>query len=127
VIEHHHGLQVKTDFHTYAPGETIIRQGDTADRFYVLLKGKVDILKAQPGQAERRVAMLTPPRYFGEIGLLRTVKRTATVRVADDSEPVELLSLDWHTFMYLVSHYDLTSEEIMELVLQQQSTRELRV
>jgi hypothetical protein len=127
VIEQHDGLQVKTDPHTYAPGETIIRQGDTADRFYVLLKGSVDILKAQPGQPERRVAVLTPSSYFGEIGLLRTIRRTATVRVAADSEPVKLLSLDWHTFMYLVSHYDLTSAEIMELVVEQQASSEAAV
>jgi CRP-like cAMP-binding protein len=110
---------VQANFHIYEPGTIIIRQGDTADRFYVLLKGKVDVFKENPNQPERRVAQITPASYFGEIGLLKHVKRTATVRVAEDSDPVELLSLDWHTFMYLVNHYDLTSAEIMTLVLRQ--------
>jgi CRP-like cAMP-binding protein/Zn-dependent protease len=59
----------------YPPGETIVKDGDLADAFYAIGSGQVDALK---GSALLRT--LGPGEHFGEIGLLRDVKRTATCR-----------------------------------------------
>ena len=33
----------------YLPGDTIVRQGDRGDRFYVVVDGQVEVIREQPG------------------------------------------------------------------------------
>jgi cytochrome P450/CRP-like cAMP-binding protein len=96
-------------------GATIIREGDPADRFYLLTKGQVEVVKEQPGAEPKLVATLSPGEYFGEIGILQGVPRTATVR-ASSASAVEVSSLDRETFIDVVSEADLTSAEISRLL-----------
>jgi glucose-6-phosphate 1-dehydrogenase len=56
-------------------GETIIRIGEVASEMYLILRGQVDVLDKQ-GKAIRT---LKDGDFFGEIGLLLTTPRTATV------------------------------------------------
>jgi CRP-like cAMP-binding protein len=59
------------------PGEVLIREGDAADALWILLAGHVEVLSHAESQW---LPSLGPGSYFGEIGLLRGVPRTATVR-----------------------------------------------
>jgi len=95
----------------FPPGSTIIRQGDAADRFYIIVQGQADVLLEHPGGQEIPVARLRAGQYFGEIALLRGGSRTATVRAAD-SGPVEVMVLDSATFRALVGDSAMTREEI---------------
>jgi ATP-binding cassette subfamily B protein len=53
----------------------IICEGDPGDRFYIIVRGKVEVLKAK-----KRAAILQDGDYFGEIALLSDQPRNATVR-----------------------------------------------
>lgn len=99
---------------TCAPGTTIIRQGDPPDKFYIILKGEVEVVREQSGRDARRLARLTEGSYFGEIGLLQGIPRIATVRVPDEGE-VLLMALDREEFTRMVVESDLTSQEIAGL------------
>ena len=82
-------------------GTEIIRQGDPADRFYVILSGTVDVSRAeQPGAAPARLRGLGPDDAFGELGLLTGAARSATVTA---ETPVRLLALDAPAFLDLVT------------------------
>jgi NADH dehydrogenase len=86
----------------YEPGEDIVRQGDPADLFYVILKGQVQVLRRTDGQEERELTRLGPGECFGEVGLLKQQRRNATVRAVD---PVDVLSLERADFDLLIGHW----------------------
>jgi CRP-like cAMP-binding protein len=71
---------------TVRAGEDVVREGEPADRFYVLLDGEAAVYSG-----ERLVRTLAPSDHFGEIALLHHVPRTATVRGITH---VRLFSLD---------------------------------
>ena len=68
-----------------AEGETVVRQGDPGTALYVIRSGEVEVLVERDGPA-RRVAVLGRGEYFGEIALIESVPRTATVRAIVDCE-----------------------------------------
>ncbi len=80
----------------FAAGDVVVREGDESDRFYVIESGTVRVTAAD-GHLLR---VEGPGEYFGEIGLLRDVPRTATITAADD---VVLLALDRDEFLGAVT------------------------
>lgn len=74
----------------------VLAEGGTSDRFHVIISGEVQVT-----QAGRVLRVEGPGDFFGEIGLLRNVLRTATVTATVDSE---LLVIDQADFLAVVSH-----------------------
>jgi len=62
-------------------GEIVIAEGDAPDYLYVVRSGRLSVSKHG-----ERVATLAADDWFGEIGLLQRVPRTATVRTASAAE-----------------------------------------
>ena len=58
------------------PGRAVVREGEDAERFYVVLSGLFAV--SQEDLGPRRV--LQPGDYFGEVGLAMQIPRTASVR-----------------------------------------------
>jgi MFS family permease len=79
------GAAVEVEF---AAGEAIVREGDEADAFYVVTAGRVEVTSGADGATAQRLGHLGPGDYFGEIGLLERIPRTATVVAV---EPTRLL------------------------------------
>ena len=63
-----------------AAGTVLIQEGAEADDFFVLITGEVEVLAAGEAGVVQTLGTLTPPSYFGEIGLLEHRPRTATVK-----------------------------------------------
>jgi CRP-like cAMP-binding protein len=64
----------------FRAGTSIVREGDPADALYVLVEGEVEVTaRGEAGGADRAIRTMTAPTYFGEIGVLGHVPRTATV------------------------------------------------
>jgi putative peptide zinc metalloprotease protein len=90
-----------------ATGETIIRQGESGERFYVVRSGALEVQRdGQP------LARLGAGEAFGEIALLLDVPRTATVTAV---EPTRLLALEAHDFRDLLAGYLGRADELQRL------------
>ncbi|UJF33851.1 ABC transporter transmembrane domain-containing protein [Paenibacillus hexagrammi] len=49
--------------------EAVVREGEEGNTFYIIVRGKFEIVKHIPDQGERRVAVLQDGDHFGEIAL----------------------------------------------------------
>ena len=81
-------------------GADIIRQGEPADRFYIIADGTFAV-RHQAGEAgpSRQLRQMGRDEVFGEIGLLTGAPRTATVTAVTDGL---LYALDGPAFLDLV-------------------------
>ena len=64
-------------------GDVIVKEGDVADALYVLASGEVAVSARGEAGSSRRIRTLNAPGYFGEIGLLHRIPRTATVKALE--------------------------------------------
>jgi hypothetical protein len=88
-------------------GSVVIRQGDAADRFYIIEDGRFEVSQTGADGIERPLRELGPADPFGEIGLLTGSARTATVTALTDAR---LFALERDDFLELVgSGPDLSS------------------
>ena len=106
----------------FPAGAEIIREGDAADAFYMLLRGSTVVTRATQG-APQVLAQLREGDYFGEIGLLQDIPRTATVTAGD--EGVETLVISRDAFLRVVAASDLVSEDLARIMRKRVATRRL--
>jgi ATP-binding cassette subfamily B protein len=84
---------------THGFGSVIVREGEPADAFYVLVSGRARVVKRGEDGKEISLNSLRPGESFGETALLERTTRTATVRASSD---VEVLRLDRSAFDVLL-------------------------
>jgi ABC-type lipoprotein export system ATPase subunit/CRP-like cAMP-binding protein len=101
----------------YAPGATIIKQGDPANHFYIMVKGRADVVVNHTTGGEIVVGHLDVGHYFGEMGILEGGRRLATVRAAADSD-VTVMQLDREAFVSMMKNSDLTNNQVADLIRQ---------
>jgi CRP-like cAMP-binding protein len=104
----------------YPPGAAIIHEGTPPDNFYVITKGRVDIVLQQPGGSEIVVTTMGVGQYFGEIVLLHGGTHNATVRAGFDTG-VEVVALDHDEFNHLVAESPTTAEAIDQVAEQREA------
>jgi CRP-like cAMP-binding protein len=86
-------------------GEFLFREGDTGDKFYVVFRGAVEILKERPLGDHERLAVHREGGAFGEMALLNDAPRSASVRAAEDTQ---LLTVSREDFSSLLGGESLT-------------------
>ncbi len=94
-----------------AAGDVVVREGDPADRFFVIDAGTFRVSQAGDG-GEVVLRDLAPGDVFGEIGLLRGIPRTATVAA---SSAGMLYALDAEPFGELVGSGSGLSTRLLDL------------
>jgi len=104
---------------TYAPGDVIIRQGDIANEFFILIKGEIEVTRRDAKGNEEHLAFFrTRGDFFGEVGLLQeNALRMATV-CASGSENAEVLSVGREAFINMVGGSKQTKAIIKDEMLQ---------
>jgi putative peptide zinc metalloprotease protein len=102
-------IAVTLEPHQYAAGETIIRQGDPGDAFFIIESGKVQVWQSEGEAESQQVNALAPGQFFGEVALVTDAPRNATI-IAET--PCVLLSLGRRDFDVLVKHHLAFAENI---------------
>jgi len=85
---------------SYEPGATIFREGDPADRFYIILAGTVEVWKDYGEEQRDMIAEHGTGHLFGEMAVVDELPRSATV-IARDA--VRLLSVRRDEFRTIVA------------------------
>lgn len=79
----------------YKAGDVMVREGELGVAFYVVSKGRVEVVKGLGGQ-EMVMATLGPGSFFGEMALFDNQVRSASVRAAVDCECLVLTRWDFN-------------------------------
>ena len=97
----------------YLPGEIIVREGDRGEKLYLLLEGRVNIVKDHGTPNERQLATVSAVDYFGEMAILDNEPRSATVVALSHAR---LLTLDGTSLKDLILHVPEISFEIFRVL-----------
>jgi thioredoxin reductase (NADPH) len=99
----------KAELLVFAPGDIVLKEGDAADRFYMVIKGEAEASHREPDGSQVVLNRFGPGDYFGESGLLNDAPRTATVRA---KTALELMALDRDTFANLMKSSQATEDQV---------------
>src|SRR2546422_6853771 len=97
--EHFDAIESLLQEEQYGFGDVIVKQGDPADSFYILTKGRARAVKIKADGEEIPLGVLKPGDSFGEAALAEGGTRNATVRC---STAVDVLRIDRDGFLELV-------------------------
>ena len=89
---------------SYSRGENIFLEGDAADNLYIIDQGTVNIYKGGGNRATTILATLNPGDFFGEMGLLDGLPRSASAQVATDCRLMRLSGRDFEIAIKISPH-----------------------
>jgi len=98
----------------FTPGDYIFRKGEMGDQMYFISRGKVEIV-SEDGKTV--YATLSDGAFFGEIALLFSSERTASVRAA---EYCDLYTLDKFTFDNVLAKFPDVAQQVHAMAEERQ-------
>jgi CRP/FNR family transcriptional regulator, cyclic AMP receptor protein len=100
------GRAARTRF--FAKGETVFREGEQGDEFFVVVRGKVEIRSGN-----RRLETVGPNGIFGEMALIDDSPRSATVVALTD---VTLALIQEQQFLFMAEHTPFFALKVMRVL-----------
>jgi serine phosphatase RsbU (regulator of sigma subunit) len=83
------------------PGTVLVCEGERGDRFYLIVEGEVEVVKALGSKGERVLTKLGPGDYIGEMSLLdRDGLRVASVRTICAVRLLEMTHADFDALLH---------------------------
>jgi CRP-like cAMP-binding protein len=89
-----------TEEKTYAKGEAIIEERTSAERFFIIYRGKIEITKQFEDGEQFVLAVHSDGDFFGEMALLDEGPRSATARAVEPTTVLEITRSDFETLLY---------------------------
>src|SRR3954471_15557059 len=91
-------LKEKVELVSYNQNDVICKEGEEADAFYLIRSGMVRVSQSMPG-GEMVRTYLSRGEFFGEIGLLRSIKRIATCAALDAVDVVKVPGTEFNLML----------------------------
>jgi energy-coupling factor transporter ATP-binding protein EcfA2 len=111
---------------TYSPNETILRQGEPVDHFFMVVAGEVEVMVSSSTCEDMSLARLGPGQFFGEVELTHGGNSIASVRAASDRS-VELALLPKEEFINLLDNSRPTQEVLKQVAQARLSENKNRI
>ncbi len=102
---------------SFAPGESVLREGDEGDSLFMVTGGHVRVLLSRGPALSEHIATLGPGQFFGEMSLLTGEPRSATVVAV---EQVDCLVLGKQDLLNLFEQRPAVAEEMSALITERQ-------
>jgi hypothetical protein len=96
----------------FTPGDYVVRKGEIGDEMYFISRGSVDVVSEDESIV---FATLQEGAFFGEISLLLSTPRTATIKARDYCD---LYSLNKETFERVLAKYPEFAQSVRKLAEQ---------
>ena len=78
------------EVYEFEAGETVMHEGDPGDRMFVMLSGKITV-----SRGDTKLRELGPADHVGEMSLIRSTPRSATVTAINPSELISIARSDF--------------------------------
>jgi NADH dehydrogenase len=96
----------------YEQGETIVRQGDPGDAFYIVEQGEVEVVRRRDDGDDVVLAVLGSGEFSGEQARMSQRRRNATVRART---AVDVIALGRDDFRALTGHWQMLRETLGQI------------
>jgi CRP/FNR family transcriptional regulator, cyclic AMP receptor protein len=80
-------------------GERLFSEGDTGDKLYIILSGKIKLTKAAPDGRENLLSVHGPGEMFGELSLFDPIPRTSSATAVTSAELAGVAHDDLRTWL----------------------------
>lgn len=84
---------------TYRVGETIIEENSQAETFFIIYKGKIEILKKFEDGEEFVLGVYSDGEFFGEMAILDEGPRSATARAIEPTTVLQVSYMDFERIL----------------------------
>lgn len=92
-------LAPSTRLETYRPGHIILREGHAGGAFFLILSGKVEVVKGSLDAEPEVIATLGADDFFGEVAIMKHMSRSASVRAVEETKCLVIRRLDLDFFI----------------------------
>lgn len=100
------------DTYTCVKGDILVKEGDPGDKFFVVVRGTLEVLKKSNDDHLQRIDIFHDGDFFGEASLLKNIPAAATIRALSN---VTYLTLKREHFLRLETRAPGMHEKIEEM------------
>src|SRR5437016_800874 len=108
-------------------GTVFIQESEIADHFFILLEGRIEVVKALGTANERVLGVDEAGSFIGEMGLINPgSRRTASVRARTPARVLEMTRADFDALLHRQPGLVYEMMRVLSLRLEQQHNRTIR-
>ncbi len=93
--------------------QEVFHKGDVGDQVFVILRGRLKVVSSSADGGEVVFGIMDPGEVFGELALLSSARRTATLTAI---EPCELLVIDRRDFLPFLHNHPEVAAKLLEVL-----------
>jgi CRP/FNR family transcriptional regulator, cyclic AMP receptor protein len=91
---------------TVRAGDIVVREGEPGNRMFIILSGRLEVVKHLGGPRETVLDVLQAKNFLGEMSMVDSVSRSASVRALEESRLFSLKGIDlYHLFKQFPEQY----------------------